>query len=276
MEEKHYSKLMLERIVAGELDMPKDAEQDELLMRRIEELRESNRAILEQYPAEEVARELEQRLALDEGQTDPSDEASDSEETEETEGGSVTLFRRRGFRGFALVAAAAIIALAAIVPQLIGRTGVGSNEPVRIKGLKPSISIYRQNDGNVERLRDHAKVAEGDLLQISYIAAAEPYGVILSIDGRGVVTVHMPDTRYSGSAARLEPSGEVALDFSYRLDDAPSFERFFFLTSDRVFDVTLVVNAAKKLALKDGMTGDLDLPDYINQCSVTLVKESSR
>jgi hypothetical protein len=273
MEEKHYSKLMLERIVAGELDMPKDAEQDELFRRRIEEIRESNRAILEQYPAEEVAHELGQRLALAEDETVSIDEAS---ERGETDGEPVSLFRRRSFRGFALVAAAAIIALAAIVPQLIGRTGIGSDEPVRIKGLKPSISVYRQIDGSVELLRDSSKVSEGDLLQISYISASEPYGVILSLDGRGVVTVHLPDTRYSGSSARLEPNGEVALDFSYRLDDAPSFERFFFLTSDRVFDVTLAANAAKKLASKDGVTGDLDLPDYISQYSVALVKESSR
>ena len=79
-------------------------------------------------------------------------------------------------------------------------------------------------------------------MQLTYQAAGRPFGVILSIDGRGAVTVHHP--RDGRQAARLVPGQEVRLSSAYRLDDAPGWERFVLVTAEVPFDVAPVVEAA--------------------------------
>ena len=86
-----------------------------------------------------------------------------------------------------------------------------------------------------EILQDGEKVGEGDTLQIGYVAAGQAYGVILSVDGRGTVTVHLPSA--SSVAQPLDQEGIVLMPFAYQLDDAPEFERFFFVTSKEEFDL---------------------------------------
>jgi hypothetical protein len=47
--------------------------------------------------------------------------------------------------------------------------------------------------------------------------------MVLSIDGRGTVTVHLP---LAGTdAAQLSKDGDTTLGSSYALDDAPAYER---------------------------------------------------
>ncbi|MDE2832664.1 MAG: hypothetical protein OXN20_21310, partial [Gemmatimonadota bacterium] len=69
-------------------------------------------------------------------------------------------------------------------------------------------------------------------------------GVIVSVDGRGTVTRHLPAS--GTSAVRLIQGDPVPLDYSYELDDAPKWERFYFLTADASFDVRDVVQVAKE------------------------------
>jgi hypothetical protein len=175
-----------------------------------------------------------------------------------------------------VLAAITVLAVGGIISGIISRVGQEPVSAIRIKGLDPAINIYRQAGDEAEHLGPLAKVQENDLLQIAYVAAGKSYGAILSIDGRGVVTMHFP--YQSTEASRLESDGEVALDYSYQLDDAPRFERFFFLTSDKVFDISMAMKSAESLARSEsgGLEGELSLPSHIEQYSVALVKEVSR
>lgn len=57
------------------------------------------------------------------------------------------------------------------------------------------------------------------------------------------MTQHLP---VSGTTAvRLAASGVALLDAAYELDDAPRFERFCLVTSNRPFDVGVVLDAAR-------------------------------
>ena len=147
---------------------------------------------------------------------------------------------------------------------------------VRIKGMEPDIRVYRKHDDSIVRLEDESVVKNDDLLQISYVAAGKSHGAIVSVDGRGVVTLHYPE--HESAPLSLESDGEVALKYSYRLDDAPDFERFFFITGSDSFSLKSVLQAAEALAVSEsrGITGYLKLPENLEQVDLLLSKEVSR
>jgi hypothetical protein len=124
-------------------------------------------------------------------------------------------------------------------------TGDEQPEDIGIKGdLKPALRIYRKTGSGSELLSAHAPVHRGDTLQIRYVAAGKRFGVIASVDARGQVTFHLPES--PGTAAALERDGERALPHAYELDDSPGFERFFFVTSDAPFTTADIVQALRR------------------------------
>lgn len=150
-------------------------------------------------------------------------------------------------------------------------------EPVaedRIKGLRPGLLIYRHTPAGNEALADGTAARPGDLVQVVYQAAGRRYGVIVSVDGRGAVTVHHPRT--GNAAAPLVAGGLVRLTTAYRLDDAPRWERFYFVTSDRPFHVETVVGGARRLVAAGAGADALPLPRGLEQSSFTLSKEEPR
>ena len=114
----------------------------------------------------------------------------------------------------------------------------------RIKGLQPALAVYRRSARGTETLADGDVARPGDLLRLGYTAAGRAYGVIVSIDGRGAVTLHLPPN--GARAASLGRDGQVLLDQAYELDDAPSWERFYFVTGDSAFEVAPIVDAARR------------------------------
>src|SRR5690606_33901846 len=96
-----------------------------------------------------------------------------------------------------------------------------------------------------ERLVDGATAEEGDLVQLSYVSAGRRYGAIFSIDGTGELSLHLP--LEGGEAVLLEAGPAVALSHAYELDDAPAFERFFFVVSDEPFRLEPILEAARSL-----------------------------
>lgn len=257
MKEEGYSRLTLERIAVGEIEMPEEMAKDEVAARRIAELRDSNEEILRAYPAEVVSRRILDRL-----------ESRDDVRERRTP-------PRSAIRGLTLAAAALLVLFVGVVPRLLDRSG--ADGPIRLKGAAgPDIRIYRKVGTDAERLADRAKVREGDLLQIAYTSTEERFGAVLSLDGRGVVTVHYP---YEGAeAGPIETGGEIALEYAYRLDDAPDFERFFLLTGSRPFDIEPAVAALEEAARTKagGRTGEIELPEGIEQYSMILEKEQTR
>jgi hypothetical protein len=214
---------LLERLNAGDLP-PKRAEA--LLARlrangeeqRLFRLAESDAEILAALPASQVAREVERRAAT-----------------------ATPLSRRRLRPAWALSTVAVFAASIAVFVAVLHE----GDEDTRIKGDEhhPALHIYRKTKTGSEAIGPNAAVGKGDTLQIRYLAAGKPYGVIASIDGRGTVTLHLPES--PGQAAALSREGERALAHAYELDDSPKFERFVFVTSDAPFDTEEVVRSLR-------------------------------
>jgi hypothetical protein len=179
------------------------------------------------------------------------------------------------------VPVAAAIALVAIsfaritAPSNGGSPAVRSTDgPDRIKGLEPALALYRRTAEGSETLADGAVARQGDLIRIGYRPAGHSYGAIVSIDGAGNVTMHLPPS--GDRAAALKHETTVLLDQAYELDDAPRWERFYFVAGESPFDVAPVMQAARDAAAKiSGLPpAGLALPRGLEQSGFTLQKES--
>jgi hypothetical protein len=146
----------------------------------------------------------------------------------------------------------------------------------RIKGDESKLFIYMKKNSSVEILGKGSKASAGDLLQVAYSVYGDKYGIILSIDGRSMVTLHYPTTEFDSQ--KLSPGNKVLLGNSYELDDAPDFERFFFITSDSEMDIKSVIYAAEVLAVEREKAKKENLvfrdsKKSIQQVSILIVKE---
>jgi len=148
------------------------------------------------------------------------------------------------------LAAVPAVAMAALTIAVLRPVGAGDDvEVVRDKGGAPVLVATRVTAAGAEPLVDGAAVARGDVVQLGWVApssssSAEVHGVVVSIDGRGTVTRHLP---LSATAAAPVLANRGVLPSSYELDDAPRFERFFLVTGSTV-DVDVVMQAATMLA----------------------------
>jgi hypothetical protein len=246
---------LLERLAAGELPDARAAQVRERLKALgqehcLTELADSNARIMASLPPEKIVPEIERRAARI---AHPKPAA------------------RRLRPVWALSAVAACTAGLAIM--LVVRNHGDDRRPasdesqpeiIIVKGdLKPALRIYRKTSSGSEILRAQAPVHRGDTLQIRYVAAGKRFGVIASVDARGQVTFHLPES--PGTAAALERDGERALPHAYELDDSPGFERFVFATSSAPFGTTEVAQA-----LKNGSP----LPASLTRFDLTLKKET--
>jgi len=172
------------------------------------------------------------------------------------------------------IALAGALALVLLVRPAGERPEAPSPEYIGVKGSPASrLVVYRHERGGDRPLPDGATAAEGDLVQLAYREKQAGFGLLLSIDGAGTVTLHWPD-RPSTGAAPLDTAGEARLPSAYQLDDAPGFERFFLVTAPRPFPVATVIDAARALAARpqDARTSPLPLPATFEQTSVALAK----
>jgi hypothetical protein len=147
-------------------------------------------------------------------------------------------------------------------------------EQITVKGPETAhLVVYRHERGGDRPLADGAAAAQGDLVQLAYRKQHAGFGLLLSIDGAGTVTLHWPDKPSTG-AAPLETSGEARLPSSYQLDDAPGFERFFLVTAPHPFPISTVVDAARALAARpqEARSSPLPLPTTFAQTSLALAK----
>jgi hypothetical protein len=256
----------LERYLLGELSPEEmeiiriNIEQNPSLKLRVEALEKSNRDILERYPTTSMSRQILNRIA----QTQPA-------------GAEKRGTRLSGFWPLPALPVAAILILFVFLPTLLDRgdvdqIGIGQVEITRIKGLDPQLILFRKTESGSERLEEYTPVSEHDLILIKYLPAGRAYGLIFSIDGRGTITRHFPDK--GRLAEPLKKDGPVSLDFSYELDDAPDGEKFYFITSDSLFETETVFRAAKIAAID--FTGtevrSLELPEHLEEHTFTIRK----
>ena len=181
--------------------------------------------------------------------------------------------------------AAILLAVLLILPLLKQKPGIvhrGEEEDITlIKGIPrvdlsvTQLLVYRKIEDKVEILSDGDKASAGDLLQLAYVATEETdetHGMILSVDGRGLITLHYPESK--DKSTQLELNKQLSLPNAIELDDAPGFERFFFLTSGSPIDVKAVLITLKN-SVRDPehvKTTNLDLPESLKQYSILILK----
>jgi hypothetical protein len=258
---------VLERIALGELPPEELAAARARLAQepdgaaRLAALEEDSRRILAQHPPGPVAREVEARAArASRPKSPPEREAR----------------WRPWVPALALVPVLAAVLLMVRPGPAVPVTGPGEPpaEVTRIKGMKPQLGLHRLGAAGPEPLAGGAHAAARDVVQVSYAAAGHRFGAILSVDGRGAVTLHAPQQQGLESVP-LAPSGTHVLPQAYELDDAPAFERFIFVVSDSPFPLEAIAASARALAASEGArTAPLPLPEGFQQVSFLLEKSA--
>lgn len=176
-------------------------------------------------------------------------------------------------RRWELVLVPALLAAAVLMVAVPTLNAPGTVDPgleiTRAKG-DPELQLHRR--GEEAPLDEGVDLRAGDLVQVSYTASGAAYGAIVSIDGRGTVTWHLPER--GGRAVKLLSGGGVPLDHGYELDDAPDFERFLFVTGSHAFDLDAV--EAEVRAWTSGDVKDLELEPSLRTTLFTIGKEGRR
>ncbi len=228
-------------------------ELDPGLKNRLDTLRHSDSEIARRYPAHEAAERIRGRARVEDA----------------AESGRATSFGQLTAVWLAPAVAAATVVLAGGVAVVSWPT-----DDIRLKGAKAELVVFRRTLSGSERLEPGASATPGDLIRVGYKAAGQAYGVIVSTDGHGSVTQHLP--RSGGRAAALEAGGTVLLEFSYELDEAPRWERFYLVTGGEPFGLDPVRQAALRVATAGSETAPpaLELPRDLEQSVFSLTKES--
>lgn len=177
-------------------------------------------------------------------------------------------------------AAAAVLLAAILIPAGLKTSKIGaSRTPTeRVKGnapaaksSDPSIKLYRQKGREIQALNDGDFARSGDVIQITYNAGNEEYGVIFSVDGNGNITRHFPENSWQAAQLEQRPD-ETPLDFSYELDNAPDFECFIMVTSKKEFSLEGIEKSIKNKTDIDYLTKLSYLPKKTEGITFTLEK----
>ncbi len=256
-EQQRVSDIELEKLALGELEIGRENEVRQRLEKepggkeRLAQLLVSNEEILKEYPPHLMAVQISEREK------------------------SIRPHKSRAWFAIpAIATAAAALALVLIMtPNGMPTPPDEQPEVIILKGShEPVLFIFRKGKGQEDLLKKGAIVKRGDVLQLKYAARGAKHGTIFSIDGLGAVTLHFPNE--PRDSTELKGNGANSLGFSYELDDAPGFERFFFVTSQGPIDVQTVLEAGRKLGPDE--TGMLLLPNGLNQNHFLLTKKSDK
>ena len=245
----------LERYLTGDLPESEMREiremeaTDEIFAGRVKMMREDNAAILKKLPFERLSEKMDSmsgRATVGSGRGTLAS------------GGS--LISGKGMpAGFKLVkfAAAAALVLAVVSVALFSQREIGPDAgtqvaggaqmmdvamvdasegagDTRIKGLDARMEIWKKTGDSAVQMQNLDEAREGDEIQLRYSVPEKCFGLLFSMDGNGTLTMHMAD---GSSAVALEPGKMTTLPFAYKLDNAPKFEKFFLLTSQKDFTI---------------------------------------
>jgi hypothetical protein len=259
----------LERYLLGELppsrmeQITRLSQENPEIKKEIDDLERANAKMLKQHPPESMLPEILNHYEENRRRAQSREKAR-----------PITLRR--------LLYAAPVLVSAFILLFIVFYNDGAHPDFTRIKGeesldfSKTQIVIYRKTESGFELLKNGDPANAGDLLQIAYIPAGKAFGVILSIDGNGVATLHYPESKSATSL--LKQGKKNLLPSAYELDDAPEFERFFFITAMKEIQVQSVINKAEELAFNSTSekTANLELPDSYSQFSILLKKENKK
>jgi len=246
----------LERFLTGDLpeeEMNKLREleaNDAVFANRVKMLREDNKAILSKLPFETLAANLGTDAA-EEGRANLGTGAAGTAAKNVAK--NAPRFTLVKFAAAAMfVFAVALVAFFAQRETSVMNERVGSDvasvngsqntqvalaeiqSDTRIKGLDARMEVWKKTSAGIVQLNDLDSVGEGDEIQLRYAVPEKCFGLLFSMDGNGALTLHMGN---GVKAIELAPGKMNSLPFAYKLDDAPYFEKFFFVTSPKEFAV---------------------------------------
>ena len=177
-------------------------------------------------------------------------------------------------------AAAAVLSAAILIPAGLKNSKLSSHSAPteRVKGnivtsddTTPAINLYRQKGREIQALNNGDFAKPGDVIQITYNAGSDEYGIIFSVDGNGNITRHFPETGWE-AAQLIHRSDETPLDFSYELDNAPDFECFIMVTSKNQFTLEDIENKIQNKTDIEYLTELSYLPKKTEGVTFTLEK----
>jgi len=258
---------LIERLAQGELDpataqtvrarMAAELGGEEAVQARLAALAGDDRATLQRLPATLVAPKI--RLRAEQDAPAPRQPAPG---------------RRLVWLSPVAVGAMALLVYVGTKGPRAGTADQTALEETNTKGATHLLAFRAPSlaGTKVEQLGAGAAVRPHDLLQLAYTAGEARFGMVLSVDGGGGVTQHLPAA--PGTAAPLSAAGAVRLPTSYELDASPGFERFFLVTSAQPFSTEVVMAAAQALAKSPAAAQKraLALPGQLSQESLLLKK----
>jgi len=106
----------------------------------------------------------------------------------------------------------------------------------------PRLVMAKKEAGRLQVLEANTVVLPGDLLQLSYTVGRNEQGAILSLDGRGTVTVHLAQKDQSVS---LRPGAEHPVDLLIPTYHAPSYIVFILVVAPEAFSLKKVIQTMK-------------------------------
>ena len=224
------SDFKLERYLLGELPEKEMRElqerelSDEIFAARVREMREQGKRFLAENPF----------AALD----DKLDAIEDSKSS--VDGQPNVLWLK--------VAAALVIALGIFSVVVLNRdvatydnhsasmevAMADADNGTRIKGMQATLEVWKKTGDSAVQMVNLGNAYEGDEIQLRYRVPQKCFGMLISMDGNGTITMHMGE---GDKAIELEPGKMTTLPFAYKLDNAPKFEKFFLLTSQNSFGI---------------------------------------
>lgn len=151
---------------------------------------------------------------------------------------------------FSVIPAAAALLVIILITQPF-QSSLNNQDTTRIKGDVqngfnnnisdvPVLEIWKQTGSAAIPLKSGSTVKAYDSLQIAYRAMGRSFGMIVSLDGTGKLTLHFPESFTASNS--LRQGNAVVLPYAYQLDNAPRFERFFFITSTKPFKIDYIWN----------------------------------
>lgn len=246
MKHQEVPQILIEQYRLGELSPEKarEIEKHPNFDQLMAELDRSDAEVRAAYPASQYVARITNQYAA-ETQRESARERIAGGATAQLRGRRVVRWLAVAVPGAAVLAIGAILAVQAFIGGGAVNGGQTLDETVRLKGSGPELSVYRSVDGpdtsddEAEQLEDGATAYPGDRLQLAYNSGDREYGAIVSVDGRGAVTVHFPISL--SEEPRLVVGRRQQLVMGYQLDDAPLFEHFYFITAQEPFSVQQLI-----------------------------------
>lgn len=275
------SNLFLEKYALGELDasearmLEARLAADPALRQRLAALKAHNPVFEALFPAEEMVPEIEAAVqaakvavAAKVAGVRAARQSKRKADSDETDSWFQRLFqafptalRWQMAGGFAVVA----LTLGPVV--MMTRPGV---EVDRIKGKQAELRLYRNTPGGPERVKPGTPASAGEVIQMEFHPGAFAFGAVVSVDGNGAVTWHWPTRPEAGTDLSALPGHR--LPEAFRLDNAPGFERFHLLLSDRPLNLADLAPMVTASARQDEAWLARKLRDSVHVVVFTLKK----